>query len=95
MVYYIRKTAFTLAEILITLGIIGVVAAMTLPSLITKINNRGYAERLIKTYSVIQNATNKIIEEEGDPANWTWSEYDNGIPHLEGNDNIFNLYKKI
>ena len=27
-----RKAAFTLAEVLITLGIIGVVAALTLPS---------------------------------------------------------------
>ena len=33
------KVGFTLAEVLITLGIIGVVAALTLPSLITKINN--------------------------------------------------------
>ena len=30
------KKAFTLAEVLITLGIIGVVAAMTLPALIQK-----------------------------------------------------------
>ena len=29
-----RKAAFTLAEVLITLGIIGVVAALTMPSLI-------------------------------------------------------------
>ena len=29
-----KKNAFTLAEVLITLGIIGVVAAMTIPSLI-------------------------------------------------------------
>ncbi|MFR1672930.1 MAG: hypothetical protein ACLSWI_08315, partial [Candidatus Gastranaerophilaceae bacterium] len=53
---------------------------------------RGYAERLIKTYSVIQNATSKIIEEEGDPANWSWSEYPD--PSTMGNDSIFNLYKK-
>lgn len=31
-----NKTAFTLAEVLITLGIIGVVAAMTLPTLVQK-----------------------------------------------------------
>ena len=30
----VQKFAFTLAEVLITLGIIGVVAAMTIPSLI-------------------------------------------------------------
>ena len=31
-----KNSAFTLAEVLITLGIIGVVAAMTIPTLISK-----------------------------------------------------------
>nr|MBP7211932.1 type II secretion system protein [bacterium] len=31
-----KKSAFTLAEVLITLGIIGVVAAMTIPTLMNK-----------------------------------------------------------
>lgn len=34
------QTGFTLAEVLITLGIIGVVAAMTMPVLIQKYQNR-------------------------------------------------------
>jgi prepilin-type N-terminal cleavage/methylation domain-containing protein len=34
-----NKKAFTLAEVLITLGVIGVVAALTLPSLITKVQS--------------------------------------------------------
>ena len=34
------KYAFTLAEVLITLGIIGVVAAMTLPALVTKYKDK-------------------------------------------------------
>jgi prepilin-type N-terminal cleavage/methylation domain-containing protein len=33
------KRGFTLAEVLITLGIIGIVAAMTIPGLITKYQN--------------------------------------------------------
>ena len=37
-----RKCAFTLAEVLITLAVIGVVAAITLPALIDKINNQIY-----------------------------------------------------
>lgn len=37
--------AFTLAEVLITLTIVGVVSAITLPALITNINNRIYASR--------------------------------------------------
>ena len=34
------RAAFTLAEVLITLGIIGVVAAITLPTLTTKIKHK-------------------------------------------------------
>ncbi|MBR1425225.1 type II secretion system protein, partial [bacterium] len=34
------KAAFTLAEVLITLAIIGVVAALTLPTLIAKVNEK-------------------------------------------------------
>ena len=36
-----RKPAFTLAEVLITLGIIGVVAAITIPNLITHYQKKG------------------------------------------------------
>ena len=35
-----KKQAFTLAEVLITLGIIGVVAAMTIPTLMVDINTK-------------------------------------------------------
>ncbi|MBR1424291.1 type II secretion system protein, partial [bacterium] len=35
-----KRAAFTLAEVLITLAVIGVVAAMTLPTLIAKINEK-------------------------------------------------------
>ena len=40
-----KKAAFTLAEVLITLGVIGVVAAMTLPAVIANINERVNSER--------------------------------------------------
>ena len=39
------KAAFTLAEVLITLGIIGVVAAITMPTVIANINERVNSER--------------------------------------------------
>jgi len=39
-----RKSAFTLTEVLITLGIIGVVAALTLPVLINNINGQKYIQ---------------------------------------------------
>ncbi len=50
------KQAFTLAEVLITLGIIGVVAAMTLPSLINEHRNKQYVVAFKKMYSNFSNA---------------------------------------
>ena len=38
--FLFQKCAFTLAEVLITLGIIGVVAAMTMPALLTNVNDK-------------------------------------------------------
>ena len=49
--------AFTLAEVLITIGVIGVVAAITLPSLITKSRKVMVENRLKDTYSILANAT--------------------------------------
>ena len=40
------KSAFTLAEVLITLGIIGVVAAMTLPAIVHNYKNRKLKQNL-------------------------------------------------
>lgn len=44
----LKLKAFTLAEVLITLGIIGVVAAMTLPALINNKQNKELEVLLIK-----------------------------------------------
>ena len=54
--YRLKKCAFTLAEVLITLGIIGVVAAMTIPTLVAKYKEKELITKTKKTYSVIQNA---------------------------------------
>ena len=51
-----RKSAFTLAEVLITLGIIGVVAALTLPTLIQTNKNKEVENKLQKIYSVMKQA---------------------------------------
>lgn len=50
------KKAFTLAEVLITLGIIGVVAAMTLPSLVAKYQKRVMVITLKKVYTELSQA---------------------------------------
>ena len=51
-----RKSAFTLAEVLITLGIIGVVAAMTMPTLMNSTNGAQYRTAYKKALSVLSQA---------------------------------------
>ena len=47
-------SGFTLAEVLITLGIIGVVAAVTLPSLQVNVNKQALSTQISKNYSQLQ-----------------------------------------
>ncbi|MBR6099100.1 type II secretion system protein [bacterium] len=60
-----KKAAFTLAEVLITLGIIGVVAALTLPTLIQNYHDKATITKLKKMYSTLQQAylMNKALDE--------------------------------
>ena len=51
-----KVTAFTLAEVLITLGIIGVVAAMTIPNLISSVGGAEYRAQFKKTLSTVNQA---------------------------------------
>lgn len=59
-----KKSAFTLAEVLITLGIIGVVAALTLPSLIQKKQNKVLEVQFKKSYSLISQSMLNVVENE-------------------------------
>ena len=52
--YSLLTHAFTLAEVLITLGIIGVVAAMTIPTLMSNFAKQKLEEQIKVTYSSIQ-----------------------------------------
>lgn len=61
-----KDSAFTMAEVLITLVIIGVVAAMTIPSLLNSIDENGYHVKLKKYYSTLMQAVIKSKEENGD-----------------------------
>ncbi len=51
-----KRNAFTLAEVLITLGIIGVVAAMTLPTLLNSTQAAQFRSQFKKTMSVASQA---------------------------------------
>ena len=51
-----RSSAFTLAEVLITLAIIGVVAAMTIPGVIVRTNQQEFKTGFRKAISVLNQA---------------------------------------
>ena len=65
MVYHNKRFAFTLAEVLITLGIIGIVAALTMPSLINNANDRKYRGARQKALATIGGAVRNITVTEG------------------------------
>ena len=67
----LTKAGFTLAEVLITLGIIGVVAAMTIPNLITKIQEKRTVTNLRATHSILAQAIRLAEEEYGEATGWT------------------------
>ena len=56
-----RRAAFTLAEVLITLGIIGVVAAMTLPSVINNLKHKELETAFKKQYSILSQVMQKVV----------------------------------
>ena len=64
------KKGFTLAEVLITLGIIGIVAAMTMPVLIAAHRKHIVVTKLEKVYSVFNQAVRTSIVEHGDVTEW-------------------------
>lgn len=52
-----KKNGFTLAEVLVTLGIIGVVSAMTVPTLMQNYQRKSYITQLHKVYNEVQQAS--------------------------------------
>ena len=65
-----KIVAFTLAEVLITLGIIGVVVALTMPSLIQNYRKHVVETKLARVYSVMNQAIKMVSAEYGEPNVW-------------------------
>lgn len=64
------KKAFTLSEVLITLGVIGVIAAITLPTLIKNYQKHVTVNQLKKTYSMMYQAVRISESENGLIETW-------------------------
>lgn len=67
-------SCFTLAEVLITIGIIGIVAAMTLPSLITNYQKKQTVTQLKKVYSIMSQALQRAELDYGNFEHWNFSQ---------------------
>lgn len=65
--------AFTLAEILVTLGIIGVVAALTIPNLIANYQKEQTVIQLKQVYNMLENAEKMAEVDYGPSATWDYT----------------------
>lgn len=73
-----KSVGFTLAEVLITLGIIGVVAAITMPTLIAKHKEQVTVTKVKKFYSLLSQNYLFAVQEYGTPDGWGITERDAG-----------------
>lgn len=65
-----RNFGFTLAEVLITLGILGIVMEITIPTLMQNMAEKQTVGMLKKEYSVLSQAYTMAVQENGTPDNW-------------------------
>lgn len=65
-----NRFGFTLAEVLITLGVLGLIATFTLPTLIENGTERARVAALKKVYSTLSNAYKLAEQEYGTPDTW-------------------------
>ena len=85
-----KKAGFTLAEVLITIGIIGFVVAMTLPVLVSKYQKKVTVERLKSAYSILLSSLDLAKSDYGfSYDSWQGSEYKKG-----DFDFLYNTYFK-
>lgn len=70
MIYRMKRQGFTLAEVLVTLIIIGIIAAMTVPGLKRHSDMEEYVAGCKKAYSTIANATRLVEMDHGDVKRW-------------------------
>lgn len=68
------KKGFTLAEVLITLGIIGIVAALTIPYITAGYQKQGTINKLKKSYSIISQAFKTSELDNGESVYWDTSQ---------------------
>lgn len=82
--------AFTLSEVLVTVGIIGVIAALTVPNLVKNYQKQAQTVQLRKTINELEDALDLLITEEGKTSLAQTSFVDEG-----GIANFFNNHLRV
>lgn len=86
------KSAFTLAEVLITLGVIGVVAAMTIPGLITAHQKHTAVAGIMEAQSILNQAVKLYTEDTDEEGSM---DFDTSLPIDEFVQKYFQPYLKV
>ena len=89
------KKGFTLAEVLITLGIIGIVAAMTIPTLISKYQKKQVVSQLKKEYTTLAQAVQLSTIDNGEITSWRLGENQTGEAAAEFMNTYLVPYMKV
>ena len=71
---YKLKRGFTLAEVLITIAIVGVVAAMTIPTLVSSYQKKLFETKVKYTYSLLANVVERSVADGGDIKTWDYGD---------------------
>ena len=78
-----KKNGFTLAEVLITLTIVGVIAAITIPNLMRNWQEQALVSQLKSTYSILANAYQMAVRENGNVEEWDISNNEKFYKYLK------------
>ncbi len=83
------KSGFTIAEVLVTLGLIGVTAAITLPGLVSKYHEKQTVVKIKYSLNILNNAFRNAVADHGDIKNW---DYVNNLDNIESRKAFIDKY---
>lgn len=92
-----NKLGFTLAEVLITMSIIGVVAALTVPNMVNNYQKEAQTVQIRKAINDMTNAVDLLITEEGKTKFSSTSVFTGKLPDgtpVSGIENFINNHFK-
>lgn len=90
-----KRFGFTLSEVLITLAIIGVIAALTIPQLVANYQKQQTVEALKKVYSSITQVVRQSSVDNGSLKNWDWASVVDGPTQVSFIDKYIGPYLGI